>query len=118
MTEKPASKVWELLSEYIASENVIYSEDAMEYLCECVLPNIWGEVGKLEKSLDDKTFKITGALLLMAREKNKVTQLELENEALGVLLSDLVDIEAERNTLKAALSVAMNENQRLTKTIE
>jgi len=41
-----------------------------------------------------------------------------ENDALSELLSALVDVELERDTLKAALSVAMNENQRLTKIIE
>ena len=41
-----------------------------------------------------------------------------ENAALGELLSALVDVEIERDTLKAALDIAMSENQRLTKIIE
>ena len=45
-------------------------------------------------------------------------QLESENEALGELLSPLVDVELERDTFKAALDVAMSENQRLTKIVE
>ena len=41
-----------------------------------------------------------------------------ENNALSALLSPLVDIELERDTLKSALDVAMSENQRLTKYVE
>jgi len=41
-----------------------------------------------------------------------------ENDALSELLSPLVDVELERDTLKAALDIAMSENQRLTKIVE
>ena len=51
----------------------------------------------------------------VAQERN---DLRKENEALGELLSGLVDIELERDTTKAALDVAMRENQRLTKLLE
>ena len=46
------------------------------------------------------------------------TELQTENEALSELLSPLVDVELERDTLKSALDVAMSENQRLTKIVE
>ena len=50
--------------------------------------------------------------------EGRVAQLEAENAALSELLSPLVDIELERDTLKSALDVAMSENQRLTKIVE
>ena len=59
--------------------------------------------------VDAKTFRKWG---------HEIAQLEAENEALGELLSGLVDIELERDTTKAALDVAMRENQRLTKLLE
>lgn len=39
-------------------------------------------------------------------------------DALSDAIEQIAQLEAERDTLKAALSVAMNENQRLTKLIE
>ena len=50
--------------------------------------------------------------------EGRVAQLEAENAALSELLSPLVDVELERDTLKSALDVAMSENQRLTKHVE
>ena len=50
--------------------------------------------------------------------EGRVALLEAENAALSELLSPLVDVELERDTLKSALDVAMSENQRLTKHVE
>ena len=47
-----------------------------------------------------------------------LTEARAENAALSELLSPLVDVELERDTLKSALDVAMSENQRLTKIVE
>ena len=50
--------------------------------------------------------------------QNEIDVLKSENEALSELLSPLVDVELDRDTLKSALDVAMSENQRLTKIVE
>ena len=50
--------------------------------------------------------------------QNEIDVLKSENEALSELLSPLVDVELDRDTLKSALDVAMSENQRLTKHVE
>ena len=79
----------------------------------------------LEEKLDDtldKVAQLEAALLRAenAHDERKQENMEFiaENEALGELLSGLVDIELERDTTKAALDVAMRENQRLTKLLE
>ena len=50
--------------------------------------------------------------------EKQLALIEAENTALSELLSPLVDVELDRDTLKSALDVAMSENQRLTKIVE
>ena len=47
---------------------------------------------------------LDAALGLIAERNKYISQLEAENKALGVLLSDLVDVEFERDALKNELA--------------
>ena len=67
------------------------------------------------KLLVDQNVELRRATIAL---ENEYATLRQENAALSELLSPLVDVELERDTLKSALDVAMSENQRLTKHVE
>ncbi len=63
---------------------------------------------RIAKKLLDGYLTPRGVNELLTKELNEVAQLEAENDALGELLSSLVDVELERDNLK-------EENERLRK---
>ena len=67
------------------------------------------------KLLVDQNVELRRATIAL---ENEYATLRQENAALSELLSPLVDVELDRDTLKSALDVAMSENQRLTKYVE